>query len=251
MKHALRSLLGAIWLVAVALPAAAEEPAGNFTAAQEQAIREIVRGYLMEHPEVLIEALNAYEAQRQLAAEERQRQAVVAHRTALADDGHAPVLGNPEGDVLIVEFFDYRCPYCRRVADSLIETVRKDGGVRLVMKEFPILGPESVYAARAALAADKQGKYEDFHLALMDVSGQIDEAAVNGVAKSLGLDMGQLQKDMQSDDVNVALRRNFELAEALEIGGTPAFVVGDTLVPGAVEMSTLEELIARIRAEAS
>ena len=257
MNKALRGLLGAAWLLTAAFPVAAEEPAtagsgpGSFTAAQEEAIGQIVRDYLLEHPEVLVEALNAYEAQQQQLAEELQRQAVIAHQSALANDGLSPVLGNPDGDVVIVEFFDYRCPYCKKVADALLETVEKDGGVRLVMKEFPILGPDSIYAARAALAADKQGRYKDFHFALMDINGQIDVPAVMAVAKLLDLDIAQLQKDMVSEEIDLALRRNFELAEALQIGGTPAFVVGDTLVPGAVEMSTLEELIARIRAKAS
>jgi len=253
MNKVLRGLLGAAWLLTAAFPAAAEEPTtpGGFSAAQEEAIGDIVRSYLLEHPEVLVEALNAYEARQQQIAEERQRQAVIAHQSALADDALSPVLGNPDGDVVVVEFFDYRCPYCKKVADKLLQTVQKDGGVRLVMKEFPILGPDSIYAARAALAADKQGRYEDFHFALMEVEGQIDEPAVIGVAKSLGLDIAQLQKDMTSEDIEIALRRNFELAEVLEIGGTPAFVIGDTLVPGAVEMETLEALIARVRAGAS
>ena len=257
MKNLLCGLLGAAWLLTATLPlaapAAADEAttAGDFTAAQEEAIGQIVREYLLENPEVLVEALNAYEARQQQVAEERQRQAVVAHQSALADDGMSPVLGNPDGDVVIVEFFDYRCPYCKKVADELLETVEKDGGVRLVMKEFPILGPDSIYAARAALAADKQGRYKEFHFALMDINGQIDEPAVMAVAKLLDLDIAQLEQDMASDEVELALRRNYELAEALEIGGTPAFVVGDTLVPGAVDMSTLEELIARIRAKAS
>ena len=250
MIKAVRAIATASLLLATpGLAAAAEEPA--FTPGQEQAVRDLVRDYLVTHPEVLIEALQAYEQQQQLAAEARQREAVAAQHAALSEDANSPVLGNPEGDVLIVEFFDYRCPYCRSVAPKILDAVRADGGVRLVMKEFPILGPESVYAARAALAAAMQDKYEDFHFGLMAVDGEITEQSVLGLAEELGLDVERLQKDMLSDEIDVALRDTYRLAEALEIRGTPAFVVGDTLVPGALELEALQDLIAKTRAKSS
>lgn len=252
MKYAPRSLLAAAALAAVtALPAKAPKAEAGFSPAETQAIERIVRDYLVEHPEVLIEALQAYEAAQREAQAKQQREAVVAHRAQLDGGAGSPVLGNPEGDVLIVEFFDYRCPYCRTVAPSLMQAVREDGAVRLVMMEFPILGPDSVYAARAALAAEKQGRYEAFHVALMEVDGKLTEKAVLTVARDLGLDVGRLQEDLVSPEVDAALQRNAELARALGIGGTPAFVIGDQLVPGAIELDDLRDLVAQARAKAS
>ncbi len=223
----------------------AEEPV--FNPAQEDAIRTLVRDYLLDNPDVLVEALELYRAQQELVSERRKREAVVAERAALEQDPDSPVLGNPEGDVVIVEFFDYRCPYCKRAADTLFEVVRNDGNIRLVMKEYPILGPESLYAAQVALAAGKQGKYEEFHFTLMRGKGKVDEPGVLAAAESIGLDVEQLKRDMRSADVDQALRKNYELADALDIGGTPAFVIGDTLVPGAIDRKTLLELVAKER----
>lgn len=246
-------LLGALGAAGTTVPAQAQDssPQSRFDPADTAAIEAIVRDYLLANPEVLIEAIQVFDARQKLAAQEQQRLAVAARQNDLAADPDSPVLGNPEGDVLIVEFFDYRCPYCKRVADDLRETVREDGNIRLVMKEFPILGPESVYAARAALAAHKQGKYEDFHFALMEDKGQLSEESVLAVADSVGLDVKQLRRDMLGSDVDTALRKTFDLAEALDIGGTPAFVIGDEIYPGALSIEALREAVAQVRAESS
>lgn len=224
---------------------------GAFEPAQEQAIRDIVRDYLIEHPEVLIEALTKYQERQKLAAEERRREALTTLRAELAQDPDSPVLGNPAGDVVVVEFFDYRCPYCRTVADPLRQAVRTDGNVRLVMKEFPILGPESVFAARAALAAARQGRYEAFHFALMAARGQVNESAVMTVARQVGLDIDRLKGDMESAEIKAMLDRNMRLAQALDISGTPAFVIGNELIPGAIDLEQLQSKIAETRARAS
>jgi protein-disulfide isomerase len=254
MIYAPRWLFGAAVLAAVsAFPVQAQQAGGGdaFSSAETEAIESIVRDYLVTHPEVLIEALKAYEAAQREAQAKQQRDAVMAHRELLEGSAGSPVLGNPEGDVLIVEFFDYRCPYCRTVAPTIMETVRQDGGIRLVMKEFPILGPDSVYASRAALAAAMQGKYEAFHVALMAVDGKLTEKAVLTVAGDVGLDVAQLLQDLAAPEVDDALRRNAELANALGIGGTPAFIIGDQLVPGAIGLEDLRSLIDEIRAKAS
>jgi len=224
---------------------------GAFEPVQEQAIRDIVRDYLIAHPEVLIEALTKYQEQQRLAADERRRESLAALRGDLAEDPDSPVLGNPKGDVVLVEFFDYRCPYCRTVAGPLREAVASDGKVRLVMKEFPILGPDSVVAARAALAAARQGRYEEFHFALMAIKGRINEATVMTVARQVGLDIDRMKIDMESAEISAMLDRNMRLAQALDIGGTPAFVIGDELIPGAVELEQLEQKIAEARAKSS
>lgn len=238
-------------LVSAPLQSQQQSAPGTFEPAQEQAIRDIVRDYLIAHPEVLIEALTKYQEQQRLAADQRRRESLKALRGDLAEDPDSPVLGNPNGDVVLVEFFDYRCPYCRTVAEPLRTAVTSDGNVRLVMKEFPILGPESVTAARAALAAARQGRYEDFHFALMATKGQINEATVMTVARQIGIDVDKLKIDMESADISAMIDRNMRLAQALNIGGTPAFVIGDELVPGAIELEQLEQKIAEARANSS
>ncbi|MFQ5773941.1 MAG: DsbA family protein [Kiloniellaceae bacterium] len=240
-------------LLAAGAPASAQEQSlpGGFTPEQAQGLEQIIHNYLMQHPEVLVKSLRAYQQRQERADAQRQQDAVIAHRRALAGDPDSPVLGNPEGDVLIVEFFDYRCPYCRRVAGNVRRIVADDGNIRLVMKEFPILGPESVRAARAALAATKQGKYEAYHFALMTAPGDMSEAHLKRIAEKVGLDVARLQRDMEAPEIEESLRRNYALAEALSINGTPAFVIGDTLVPGAVNLETLKRLVAEARAKGS
>ena len=248
----------AAFLVALAIgiagPASASEDeafqpqqSGTFDETQTQAIERIVRSYILENPDIIREAIQALRAREQQAAEERRQQALAAHKQSLKESDVAPVLGNPDGDVTIVEFFDYRCPYCRSVADMVRETVEADGNVRLVMKEFPILGSESLYAARAALAAARQDGYEDFHFALMSAPDKVDSKAVLAIAAEQGLDIEQLQSDMEDEAIATELRRNYRLAQALEINGTPAFVVGDAVVPGALDRNRLESLIADAR----
>ena len=222
-----------------------------FDPAEEQGIRELVRDYLLAHPEVLIEALKIYQKREQVATEERQRQALETRRADLESDIDSPVLGNPDGDVALVEFFDYRCPYCKKVAQDTRDVVKADGKVRLIMKEFPILGAESQFAARAALASVNQGRYEEFHFAMMSAPGRITKDSVRAIAAHIGLDVARLERDMQSDRIDAMLRKNFELAEALGVKGTPAFVIGDELVPGAVGKDELKSMISKTRAGSS
>ncbi len=219
--------------------------------AQAEAVRELVRDYLIENPDVIVEALQIYEQRQQAAEAERRQAALVAQRGALNEDPSSPVLGNPEGDVTVVEFFDYRCPYCKSIATAMRELVAEDPNVRLVMKEFPILSQESVDAARAALAAERQGLYEEFHFALMERGGSMSEPEVMAVAESVGLDLERLRADMQAPEIEEALRRNYAVGDAVGITGTPAMVIGNTVVPGMVSIDRLRELVAQARAEAS
>ena len=166
----------------------------------------------------------------------------------LVDDANAPILGNPKGDVTLVEFFDYRCPFCRQVEPWVQTLIKQDPGVRLVQKEFPILGPASVYAARMALAALKQGKHQEFHDALMAKEGNIDESDIHEglifeVAKSVGLDIDRMKVDMNSPDVDAEIRGSIRIARSLGLTGTPAFIVGTDLVPGATDLMTLHEMV--------
>jgi len=200
---------------------------------------------------VVVEAFRAYEQRQQALEAERQRAALMAEAANLNRDPLSPVLGNPEGDVTVVEFFDYRCPYCKRIAGALQGLVAEDPNVRLVMKEYPILSQESVDAARAALAADRQGLYEPFHFALMERGGAMTAAEVMSVAHSVGLDIDRLRQDMQLPEIEEALRRNYALGEKIGVTGTPAMVIGGTVVPGAVSLEHLRSLVAEARAQAS
>jgi protein-disulfide isomerase len=221
-----------------------------FTAEQKAALHQLVREVLVSNPEILIEAMNALETKQQAEAGKAAKAAIVANRKAIFEDGVSYVAGNPQGDVTIVEFFDYRCGYCKQVQPSLMTLLKEDSKVRLVLKEMPVLGPESVVAARAAVAAmeqDKGGKYLAFHNAMMEFRGQITEAEIFRLAGKAGLDTGKLKADMASPKVEQVLRANLALADTLGIQGTPGFVIGDQLVPGAIPLDTLRQLVKEAR----
>jgi len=246
-KRLRRGLLIGLALLAAlpfARPAAAEE---TLTPAQKEAFETLIHDYLLDHPDVLIEALQSAEEKLKQQAEERAQQAIATRQKDLLADPEAPVLGNPNGDVTLVEFFDYRCPYCKQVSPSLQALLKEDPKLRVVYKEFPVLGRESVFAARAALAARKQGKYEPFHNALMALKGQLGDDIVLKTAGAVGIEVEKLKADMGAPEIEAQIRRNHELAQALDIRGTPAFIVGTTLIPGAVDVATLRQKIAEAR----
>ena len=176
---------------------------------------------------------------------------IIVRQDELLNDPASPVGGNPDGDVTLVEFFDYQCPYCKRIFPSIQALLAEDRNLRYVFKEFPILGKESVFAARAALAARRQGKYLEFHMAVMSAKGKWTEAKVMRLAKTAGLDVDRLRRDMADGTVDAMIRRNLDLADGLGIFSTPVFIIGDTQIPGAVEIDTLKTLIARARQRAT
>jgi protein-disulfide isomerase len=211
--------------------------AAEFTPAQRQAIESIIHDYLTKNPEVMLDVLQAAEDKIKSDSRGKASAALATRRHEIFDDPEAP----------LVEFFDYRCPYCKQVEPAIEALVAEDPKLRFVYKEFPVLGPESVTAARAALAARQQGKYDLLHRALMGLKGQMDEAAVFKVASSLGLDVERLKRDMAAPDIDRMLKANGKLAEALDIRGTPGFVIGDEIVPGAVSLDALKQLIDAAR----
>jgi protein-disulfide isomerase len=232
-----------IALMATAL--ARTEPAAAADLTVEQ-IEKIVRDYLMREPEVVLEALQEMQRREAEAAAERQRAAIAKNQKQLLDDPHSPIAGNPDGDVTVVEFFDYRCTYCRRVVSSLRELLDEDRGLRVVLKDMPVLGPDSVRAARAALASRKQDGYVPFHFALM-ATDDLSLAGIRATAKAVGLDPDRLEADMEAPEVNAVLEANYALAQELGIEGTPAFVIDGQLIPGAIEKARLEHLIDEAR----
>jgi protein-disulfide isomerase len=216
-------------------------------AAEPDPFEQRVRAYLLKNPEVIMEALQVLQ-ERQRAAEADHLKRTIAERSEeILNDPAAPVGGNPAGDVTLVEFFDYNCPYCRRVAPTVAELEEADPDLRVVYKEFPILGPGSEFAGRAALAASRQDKYVPFHNALMAASERVTEEAVMEIAREVGLDTERLEQDMKDPAIQEAIARNLQLADALGITGTPSFVIGQEIVPGAAELGTLQDLIARAR----
>ena len=216
-------------------------------APDRDAIREIVREYLIEHPEVIEEAIQVLHERRELERRAQARAAIAENGEALRAHPMSPVSGNPEGDVTVVEFFDYRCPHCKRALGPVMALLAGDERVRVVWKEFPILGPVSQFAARAAMAAHRQGRYHELHVALMRWPEELTEAGIVEIAAAVGLDVERLRRDMADPAIVAYLDETARLAQALGIRGTPAFVIGDTLVPGAVDGASLQAMVAEAR----
>lgn len=206
-----------------------------------------VRDYLINHPEVIVDAVQGMQARQERADLTEAQEALKARADEIFRDFNSPVGGNEQGDVTLVEFFDYNCPYCRKMAPVLIDAEKADPQLRIVFKEFPILGPGSEFAARAALAAQRQGRYEAFHHALMGAKEKVSEDSVLATAAEIGLDVERLKADMQEPSIQVAIGRNMALAAALRINGTPGFIVGDQILRGAAELTVLQDMIAQAR----
>ena len=207
-----------------------------------------VRTYLLENPKIIREVIEELGRVETAEKEQQKNQAISMFRGELENDGFSYVAGNPEGDVTIVEFFDYRCGYCKQSFPDLMKTVEADGNIRLVLKEFPILGEESVLAARAAMAAQMQNKYMEFHTALMSSRGSPSMERLMGMAQSLGLDVEQFKTDIESLEITNHLDNTYQLASALNISGTPAFLIGGQFVGGAISPTQMTALIEQARA---
>lgn len=206
-----------------------------------------VRDYILNNPEIIMEAARRFE-QRQRAAEEREATAVVKARAdEIFRDKDSPVGGNPNGNVTLVEFFDYNCPYCRQVTPIMQEAEKADPQLRVVYKEFPILGPNSTFSAKAALAVHRQGKYLPFHKEMMLDRGVADEAKVLRIAAKIGVDVERMKSDMNDPALEAMIERNLALAQTLRINGTPGFVIGGQILRGAVDLKTLQSLIQQAR----
>ena len=242
-----RFLIALFAAVAIAAAAPAAEPA--FTAKQKRAVEDVVRQYLLDNPGVIIEAIEALRQKRKADSARLLQETLASRRGELENDPTSPVAGNPGGNVTVVEFFDYSCTFCKKVFPRVQNLLETDGKIRYVLKEFPILGPQSVAAARAALAIWKLDaeKYMPFHTAMMKSRGRLSEATIFDLAAEAGLDPGLLKKAMNEPWIDEALQKNIELAESLDITGTPAFVIGNHVIPGAVDLNTLKELVAAAR----
>jgi protein-disulfide isomerase len=246
MGRSATKLAHACLIVGIALGTSASVRADDQEVPVDQ-VEKIVRDYLLREPEIIYQALQELQRREDEAKAARQRAAIAANQSQLLDAAHTPIGGNPDGDVTLVEFFDYHCAYCRRVVSSVRALMDEDPDLRLVFKDLPVLGPDSVRAAKAALASRKQNGYVPFHFALM-ASDDLSIEGIRAAAAAVGLDPKRLEADMDSPEVNQAIDANYALANELGIQGTPAFVIGDQLIPGAVDKARLEQLIQQARA---
>ena len=212
-----------------------------------EAMRAVVKAALMADPKMISEAMSEAERMEREKVDAARTQAILMLASRIYDNPGSPSFGKVDASVTIVEFFDYRCPYCKRVTPELRALMADDPDIRLVYKEFPILSPESLFAAKAALAAHRQGKYEPMHDALMGLKSNLDNATVLQVAGELGLDLAKLQQDMESPAVMDEIRSVHELATALAIDGTPAFLFESRYVGGAISADEMREIIAKLR----
>jgi len=245
MKFSSRAAVLAVTAIFLALPAMTPARAQGFSADQREQIGNIIKDYLLAHPEVMQDVMAELEKRQQAAEAEKHRSAVAQNQATLLSSPHQVVLGNPQGNVTMVEFFDYNCGYCKHALPDMLTLIKTNPNLKFVLKEFPVLGEGSVEAARVAVAARMQDstgkKYLEFHQKLLGGRGPADKMRALAVAKDVGFDMTRIEKDMGSDEVKKTIDENLKLADALGVNGTPSYVVGDEVVVGAVGLDALRE----------
>jgi protein-disulfide isomerase len=219
--------------------------------AQRKEVEAIIRNYLINNPEVMMEVQSALEAKMDKLQAERTALAIQKNASEIFRPAASPVVGNAKGDVTVIEFFDYNCPYCKKAFREVAELIEKDKQVKLILKEFPILSKGSEEAAKVALAAKAQGKYWEFHRTMQESQGQANEAVALRVAEKVGLDMARLRKDMASPEIKKEIDETRMLAAKLGIQGTPHFLVGDRVIPGAPDnlLEQMQKLVVDVRKE--
>ncbi|MFC7704956.1 DsbA family protein [Plastorhodobacter daqingensis] len=235
--------------LALAAPADAFD-IGAMSAPEREAFGEAVRSYLMENPEVLVEAITVLEQRQFAQAAENDGALIAMNRDAILDDGHSWVGGNLEGDVTLVEFVDYRCGFCRRAHPEVEALIAQDGNIRLILKEFPILGEQSTLASRFAVAVQQQAgddSYKAAHDALMELRGDVTIPTLERLAGELGLDAPAVIAHMNAESVSEVLRANHQLAERLRISGTPTFILEDQMLRGYLPLEGMQEMVAAVR----
>jgi protein-disulfide isomerase len=250
------SSLRLVFVFAVLMPLAALAvttpiQAQTFSTDQRQQIEGIIKNYLISHPEMMQDVMAELDKRQQSAEAEKHRLAVDDNSSAIFRSPHQVVLGNPQGNVTMVEFFDYNCGYCRHAMSDMLELLKTDSNLKFVLKEFPVLGEGSVEAAHVAVAARMQDatgkKYLEFHQKLLGGRGAVDKTRALAVAREVGFDMARIEKDMGSDEVKKTIDEDMKLADALGVNGTPSYVVGEEVVVGAVGLDALKEKIAAER----
>jgi protein-disulfide isomerase len=230
--------------------ALAPVPAAAISEADRPAIEQMIRDYLLKNPEVLREAIAELEKRMKAADDKRRGDVLKESRALIENSPRGVVVGNPKGDIVLVEFFDYNCGYCKRALDDMLNLVKADPKLKVVLKEFPVLGQSSVDVARVAIAVrmqDPGGKYLEFHRKLLPARGEITRDRALAAAKEAGLDMARIERDLKSPEINATLEESAELAEKLGISGTPTYVLANEVVPGAVGYAALKSKIDAVR----
>jgi protein-disulfide isomerase len=237
------SIIAASFL-ALAIPAFAD----GFSPAQKTEIEKLVKDYLLTHPEILRDMANALDMQDKKTAEDTRGKTLSSQSKEIFHDGIDGIAGNPTGDVTVVEFMDYNCGWCRKGIKEIQALVKSDPQVKVVMKEFPIFGDGSEYAAKAALASAKQGKYWEFHQALFATEGKVTPEVTDQVAQEIGLDVAKMKADMNDPAIVAQIDKNTQLAQTLQLTGTPAFIVDKKLYPGYIQLPEIQASLAEVRA---
>ncbi len=234
----------AVTFIALSIPAFAQ----NFSPAQKTEIEKMMKDYLLAHPEILRDMANALDAQDKKAADDGRGKALMSQSKEIFHDGMDGIVGNPKGDVTVVEFMDYNCGWCRKGIKEIQSLVKSDPNVRVIMKEFPIFGEGSEYAAKAALASARQGKYWEFHQALFASEGKVTAEVTDQIAQDVGLDVLKMKADMADPVIEAQIQKNTQLAQTLQLTGTPAFIVDKKLYPGYIQLPEIQASLADVRA---
>jgi len=247
MNRHLAPLITAAMLVASPLSAF---DLTSMSDAERTAFGAEIRAYLLENPEVIMEAVSVLEKRTDAAQEQNDGDLIATNAEAIFDDGDSWVGGNPDGDITVVEFVDYRCGYCRKAHDEVAQLIKSDGNIRFIVKEFPILGADSLASARFAIATRRvagDAAYKAAHDALISLKTEASETALSRVAEGLNLDADAILKDMNSDEVSAIIGATHALAGRLQISGTPTFVMGDQMVRGYVPFDGMQQIVAELR----
>ncbi len=254
MRPAAFLVSAAFLSVAALAPAFAQDPvpaAPVFTDAQRTEIESIIKDYIgTKHPELIAEAAQKLQTRDQEASETKLKEGVKSFKEKIFNDPNTPVGGNPKGDVTIVEFFDYQCGYCKLSEEGIEKVMKEDKHIRFIYKNFPVLGPLSIEAAKASQAAIKQGvsKFEAFHIALMNKKDHLTVSEpIYEIAKQAGLDVEKLKKDMEDPSIKATLNDNLKLGQDMGVRGTPLFIVGESVFPGAMQYDQLKKSVDAVR----
>ena len=224
--------------------------AAEFTPAQQNEIRSLIKDYLIKNPEILQEAMSELEKRQADNEKAAQSKALAEWMPVLLKSGRSTVLGNPKGDVTLIEFFDYNCGYCKRALSDLQKLTDADKNLRIIIRDFPVLGPDSVEAAMVGVAARQQlsgAKYMDFHVKLLESKGRIGKDRAFAVAKELNVDLQKLQKDMDLSETRSILSETMQIGDALRLQGTPAYLIGNEVIFGAVGFDSLKQAVDSTR----
>jgi len=247
--RSLKKIIATLVIVFGSLSSIAYAGDAALSSSQKDEVIKLIRETIVKNPEIIVEALQVLELKQKAASQQREEDTLVTRHYELFNHTDDPVGGNINGDVNFVEFYDYRCGYCKKVHDTVMKLLKDDGNLRYIYKEFPILGPESIFAAKASLAAQEQGKFIEFSDLLMRNRGSFSEGKIYQLAQSIGLDSERLKQDIKrfGEKYEQIFQRNYSLAKDLNITGTPGFIIGKTIIRGAADYDTLKKAVDNAR----